>query len=56
MISESFLFSGVPFIYSISFSGFLVHCCAALLMLIFFYIDTASSPPVFQVRYTTNKW
>ena len=48
------LFSGVPFICS--FFGFSVGCCAALLALTFFYMNTASSPPVFQVGYTTNNW
>jgi len=38
------------------FFGFLVDCCAALLALIFFYMNTASSPPVFQVGYKTNDW
>ena len=55
-LSVSFLFSGVPFIHSFFFFGLSVGCCAALLMLIFFYIYTASSPPLFQVGYTTNDW
>jgi len=55
-LSVSFLFSGVPFIHSFFFFGSSVGCCAALLMLIFFYIYTASSPPLFQVGYTTNDW
>ena len=55
-LSVSFLFSGVPFIYSFSIFGLLVDCCAALLILIFFYLNTASRSPVFQVRCTTNDW